>query len=315
VFKLNHYVYKYNYIERMPIMFALVGATGVGKSRLSLELAERFDAEIIGVDSRQIYKGFAIGTAQPSAEDMARVVHHQVDFLDPRLEYSAGSFCADVKKILTERPKQNYILVGGTGLYLQSLMLGLPQIPKIEESVRKSFEESAIKFGSDSLFESAKKVDPEAMEKVDSNNVQRIIRILEVFELTGRKLSDWQKERKGGIGTLPVFWLNRSRENLYARINARVDQMITDGWLDEIRTLAKTVPLDAPAWQSLGYKELLRAKNDSQVQEILEEVKRKTRNYAKRQLTWFRWQVESSEIDLDTCPNPVEFVLKRQEQV
>jgi tRNA dimethylallyltransferase len=295
----------------MPILFALVGATGVGKSRLSLELAERFNAEIIGVDSRQIYKGFAIGTAQPSLEDMARVKHHQIDFLDPCKVYSAGDFCANVKNLLSVNSDQNYILVGGTGFYLQSLMLGLPQIPKIDESIRKTFEEDAAKFGSYSLYEKAKEVDPEAMEKVEENNVQRIIRILEVYQLTGRKLSEWQKERKGGVGVLPVYWLNRSRENLYARIDARVDQMMADGWLDEIHELAKTVPLEAPAWQSLGYRELLCAKDGSQVNTVLEDVKRKTRNYAKRQLTWFRWQVKSIEIDLDTCTNPVEFVLKR----
>ena len=311
MFKLYHFNYKYNYIERMPILFALVGATGVGKSRLSLELAERFNAEIIGVDSRQIYKGFAIGTAQPSIQDMARVNHHLVDFLDPSQTFSAGDFCANVKKLLVENSNQNYILVGGTGLYLQSLMLGLPQIPKIDERVRKSFEDDAAKFGSNSLYKKAKEVDPEAMEKVEENNVQRIIRILEVYQLTGRKLSEWQKERKGGVGVLPVYWLNRSRENLYARIDARVDQMIADGWLDEIHELAKTVPLEAPAWQSLGYRELLCAKDGSQVNTVLEDVKRKTRNYAKRQLTWFRWQVKSIEIDLDTCAHPVEFVLKQ----
>jgi len=294
----------------MPIVFALVGATGVGKSRLSLELAERFNAEIIGVDSRQIYKGFAIGTAQPPAEDLLRVKHHLVDFLDPRQVYSAGDFCANVKKLLSENPDQNYILVGGTGLYLQSLMLGLPQLPKIDESVRRSFEDEASEFGSDSLYEKAKSVDPEAMEKVEKNNLQRIIRILEVYQSTGRKLSEWQKERVGGIGVLPVFWLNRSRENLYARIDARVDQMMADGWMDEIRSLAESVPLDAPAWQSLGYRELLCAKDGNQVQLVLEEVKRKTRNYAKRQLTWFRWQVKSTEIDLDTCGNPTDLVVK-----
>ena len=292
----------------MPILFALVGATGVGKSRLSLELAERFDAEIVGVDSRQIYKGFKIGTAQPSSTDMALVKHHQVDFLDPRMVYSAGDFCANVKKLLDENPNQNYILVGGTGLYLQSLMLGLPQIPKIDELMRKSFEDDAAKFGSKSLYEKAKVIDPEAMEKVEENNGQRIIRILEVYQLTGRKLSDWQKERVGGIGVLPVFWLDRSREKLYARIDARVDQMMADGWLDEIHELAKTVPMDAPAWQSLGYRELLSAKDGMQVQKVLEDVKRKTRNYAKRQLTWFRWQVKSTVFDLDSCSNPLECI-------
>ena len=110
---------------------------------------------------------------------------------------------------------------------------------------------------------------------------------------------------------MPVFWLDRSRENLYARIDARVDQMMADGWLDEIRELAKTVPMEAPAWQSLGYRELLSAKDSAQVQTVLEEVKRKTRNYAKRQLTWFRWQVKSVIVDLDSCSNPLEYICNR----
>ena len=117
----------------------------------------------------------------------------------------------------------------------------------------------------------------------------------------------------GGIGVLPVFWLDRSREKLYARIDARVDQMMADGWLDEIHELAKTVPLDAPAWQSLGYRELLSAKDGAQVQAVLEEVKRKTRNYAKRQLTWFRWQVKSTVFDLDSCSNPLECICDQLE--
>lgn len=291
----------------MPILFALVGATGIGKSKLSLDLADMYNAEIIGVDSRQIYEGFAIGTAQPSASDYARVKHHLVNFVSPTQVYSAGSFCTDVKKLLAENPDRNFILVGGTGLYLQSLMLGLPQIPQIDETIRSELEMLAEQ-DSNNLFEMAKRVDPEAMENVESNNIQRIIRILEVWKGSGRKLSEWQKEREGGIGKLPIFWLQRSRDNLYARINARVDQMMADGWLDEIHELAKTVPLEAPAWQSLGYRELLNAQSPSDISRILEEVKRKTRNYAKRQLTWFRWQVESTGVDLDTESNPVKTI-------
>lgn len=291
----------------MPILFALVGATGIGKSKLSLDLADMYNAEIIGVDSRQIYEGFAIGTAQPSASDYARVKHHLVNFVSPTQVYSAGSFCTDVKKLLAENPDRNFILVGGTGLYLQSLMLGLPKIPKFDETIRSELEMQAEQ-DSNNLFEMAKRVDPEVMENVESNNIQRIIRILEVWKGSGRKLSEWQKEREGGIGKLPIFWLQRSRDNLYARINARVDQMMADGWLDEIHELAKTVPLDAPAWQSLGYRELLNAQSPSDIARILEEVKRKTRNYAKRQLTWFRWQVESTGVDLDTESNPVKTI-------
>lgn len=295
----------------MPILFAIVGATGIGKSRLSLDLAKHYDTEIIGVDSRQIYKGFTIGTAQPSIADMEKVKHHMVDFLDPGKTFSAGEFCRNVRELLETNPGKNYIAVGGTGLYLQSLMLGLPKIPKIEARVRADLEEKAAREGLDSLFKIALETDPDAMSGVEKENAQRIIRILEVWQATGRKFSDWQKEREGGIGQIPVFWLQRSRENLYARINARVDKMMADGWLDEVHRLAKSVPLDAPAWQSLGYRELLQATAPADVARVVEDVKRKTRNYAKRQLTWFRWQIPSVSVDLEALANPYEFIVSQ----
>ena len=293
----------------MPVLFAIVGATGIGKSELSLELAERYDAEIIGVDSRQIYKGFAIGTAQPSPADLTRVNHHMVNFLEPEKAFSAGNFCKGVRDILAANPEKNYIAVGGTGLYLQSLMLGLPQIPKIDPAVRMELENRAKSEGLDSLFEIAREMDSEAMRNVERANAQRIIRILEVWQATGRKLSDWQKERAGGIGKVPVFWLDRSRDVLYKRIDARVDKMLHDGWMDEVVSLSKIVPMGAPAWQSLGYRELLQAKSSAEIAHVVGDVKRKTRNYAKRQLTWFRWQVESTRIDMDSC-NPFDSVVR-----
>lgn len=240
--------------------------------------------------------------------------HHLVDFLPPDQVYSAGAFCSDVKKLLLENPEKNFILVGGTGLYLQSLMLGLPKIPKIREGLREELEKKAEADGLQSLFERACAVDPESAEKIDPQNAMRIVRILEVWESTGRKFSDWQKEREGGVGEILAFWLNRSRENLYARIDARVEQMMKDGWLDEIRELAESVPVEAPAWQSLGYRELLAAKSASDVERVIDDVKRKTRNYAKRQLTWFRWQVKSTVVDLESEKNPKDFIVRNFEE-
>lgn len=291
----------------MPILFALAGATGIGKSELSLRLAEHYGAEIIGVDSRQVYRGFTIGTAQPSASDMARVRHHLVDFLEPERKYSVGEFCRDVKNILQGNPERNYILVGGTGLYMQTLMLGLPQIPAVPESAREELEKIAQAEGAGSLYKMALDADPELAGSVEPNNVQRLIRILEVYRATGRKLSDWQKEREGGIGKLPVFWLQRERDVLYKRIDSRVDKMIKDGWVEEVRELSKTVPLDAPAWQSLGYRELLAAQTDAEMAQVVEDVKKKTRNYAKRQLTWFRGQMDCVPVDMEN--NPFRIVL------
>lgn len=291
----------------MPILFALVGATGIGKTNLSLELAQHYNAEIIGVDSRQIYRGFRIGTAQPDPASLGRVKHQLVDFLDPRESFSAGAFCDQVKKLLEENPRKNFILVGGTGLYLQSLFLGLPKIPVVEPSIRRELENLAAQEGAANLFKMASAVDPESSEKVDPANVQRLVRILEVYKATGRKLSEFQKERQGGLGLRPVFWLQRDRNELYRRIDRRVDQMIEDGWLEEVRELSKRVPLEAPAWQSLGYRELLLAddsqerpeERDRRVKLVVEEVKKKTRNYAKRQITWFKWQIEHVPVDMD----------------
>ncbi|MBR4916061.1 MAG: tRNA (adenosine(37)-N6)-dimethylallyltransferase MiaA [Fibrobacter sp.] len=282
----------------MPILFAIVGATGTGKSGVAVELAARYGADIIGVDSRQVYKGFAIGTAQPSVADMEKVKHHMVNFLEPEKVFSAGDFCANVRELLAANPDRKFIAVGGTGLYMQSLMLGLPQIPKVAPEMRAEIEKLGETSGVINLFKMAREVDPEAMVNVDEHNVQRIVRILEVFRATGRKLSDWQKERVGGIGSLPVFWFDRPREELYARIDARVDQMMSDGWMEEVLRLAEAVPLTAPAWQSLGYRELLCAKSSSEIAHVIDDVKRKTRNYAKRQLTWFRGQMKTTRIDM-----------------
>ena len=300
---------KYNYIAGMPILFALAGATGIGKSELSMRLAERYGAEIIGVDSRQVYRGFAIGTAQPSASDMARVQHHLVNFLEPERKYSVGEFCRDVKRILHDNPERNYILVGGTGLYIQTLMLGLPQIPAVPESAREELEKIAQAEGADSLYKMAMEADPELACSVEANNVQRLTRILEVYRVTGRKLSEWQKEREGGIGKVPVFWLQRDRDILYKRIDSRVDQMIKDGWIDEVVSLSATIPLSAPAWQSLGYRELLGAQGSAEIKNVLDEVKKKTRNYAKRQLTWFRGQMDCIPVDMEG--NPLETISSR----
>ncbi len=285
----------------MPILFAIVGATGTGKSGVAVELAAHYGADIIGVDSRQVYKGFAIGTAQPSAADMEKVKHHMVNFLEPEKVFSAGDFCESVRNLLAANPERKFIAVGGTGLYMQSLMLGLPQIPKVAPEMRAEIEKLGETSGENSLFKMARSVDPEAMANVDEHNMQRIVRILEVFRATGRKLSDWQKGRVGGIGALPVFWLDRPREELYARIDARVDQMMHDGWMEEVLRLAETVPLTAPAWQSLGYRELLCAKSSSEIAHVIDDVKRKTRNYAKRQLTWFRGQMQTTRIDMSGC--------------
>lgn len=283
----------------MPIQFALVGATGVGKTNLSLSLAEKCKAEIICVDSRQLYKDFCIGTAQPTKMEMEKVTHHLVHFLSPEESYSAGQFCKDVRQIIEANPEKNFILVGGTGLYLQSLILGLPQIPTIDEKIKFQLNELLKKEGLMSLCQKAQEVDPVAMERISENDVQRIMRVLEVYMQTGERLSSIRTERLGGFGSIKTFFLDRPRDALYARINQRVEQMIQDGWLEEVALLQTKFSLTAPAWQSLGYKELLEVLNHKKtLSAIIDLIQKETRHFAKRQLTWFNHQVEAEKIDL-----------------
>jgi len=283
----------------MPIQFALVGATGVGKTNLSLSLAEKCKAEIICVDSRQLYKDFCIGTAQPTKMEMEKVTHHLVHFLSPEESYSAGQFCKDVRQIIEANPEKNFILVGGTGLYLQSLILGLPQIPTIDEKIKFQLNELLKKEGLMSLCQKAQEVDPVAMERISENDVQRIMRVLEVYMQTGERLSSIRTERLGGFGSIKTFFLDRPRDALYARINQRVEQMIQDGWLEEVALLQIKFSLTAPAWQSLGYKELLEVLNHKKtLSAIIDLIQKETRHFAKRQLTWFNHQIEAEKIDL-----------------
>lgn len=282
----------------MSIRLALVGPTAVGKTELSLSLAEELKAEIICLDSRQIYEGFRIGTAQPTFTERARVKHHLTDFLLPTQSFSAGEFLNSVRMIL-ENSAQDFILVGGTGLYLQALIEGLPKIPEIEESVRADVLNMYLENGLSFCCEKARKLDAEAMKKISAEDKQRIFRVLEVAIATKRPLSSWQKEREGGLGEIPTFFLNRPREILYRQINERAEKMFENGWVEEVVELSERVPFDAFAWKSIGYREILEMlKGNISKEQCLSVVQQETRRFAKRQLTWFRHQVKASEIDL-----------------
>jgi tRNA dimethylallyltransferase len=231
--------------------------------------------------------------------EMEKVTHHLVHFLSPEESYSAGQFCKDVRQIIEANPEKNFILVGGTGLYLQSLILGLPQIPTIDEKIKFQLNELLKKEGLMSLCQKAQEVDPVAMERISENDVQRIMRVLEVYMQTGERLSSIRTERLGGFGSIKTFFLDRPRDALYARINQRVEQMIQDGWLEEVALLQTKFSLTAPAWQSLGYKELLEVLNHKKtLSAIIDLIQKETRHFAKRQLTWFNHQIEAEKIDL-----------------
>lgn len=283
----------------MPLLCALVGATGVGKTKLSLSLAKELRAEIISMDSRQIYRDFCIGTAQPSKDALRTIPHHLVDFYPPTESFSVGEFVREVKTLLRKNPETSYILVGGTGMYLQALTEGLAEIPPVSEDVRERCEKMLAEEGLESLFKKVQEVDPDSAQTILPQDRQRLLRALEVSMQTGRKFSEIRNDRKGGVGRVKTFWLDRERTTLYANIDKRVLQMVEDGWKEEVEALLERVPLDAPAWQSLGYKEWISCiQGKMSEKEVIETVQQGTRRYAKRQITWFRHQTVAERVDL-----------------
>ncbi|MCL1967900.1 MAG: tRNA (adenosine(37)-N6)-dimethylallyltransferase MiaA [Fibromonadales bacterium] len=271
----------------MSILGAILGATGSGKTELAVSVAQKLGAEIICMDSRQLYNGFRIGTAQPSAEDLNAVPHHLVDFLPPEQQYNAAEFAKDVKNLLAQKPYAKFILVGGTGLYMQALCRGLDPLPpsnmEIRERLKKHYEGKKRELYLDALMAS-----PGIEGKVMQGDTQRLLRILELKEL-GHEIYDIGNSRVGGIGSIPSVWLDFPRDELYKRIDERVVKMLKNGWIEEVAELTRTVPASASAWQSLGYMELRSAleKNENPFS-ITEGVAMKSRHYAKRQITWFK---------------------------
>jgi len=280
----------------MPIIGAILGATGSGKTEFAILLAKKLGAEIICMDSRQLYKGFRIGTAQPTEEELSAVPHHLVDFLPPSEQYNAAQFAKDVKGLLAQKPDAKFILVGGTGLYMQALCRGLSPLPKSDSEARERLKK-LYEGRKDELYRDALKADPSIEGKIMPGDAQRLLRVLE--------LGGMANGRVGGIGSVPSVWIDFHRDELYKRINERVVGMLKNGWVEEVMELSKTVPANAPAWQSLGYSELKNAleKNEDPFS-ITEAVALKTRHYAKRQITWFKHKespviISSKQLSLD----------------
>jgi len=283
------------------IIGAILGATGSGKTELAVLLAQKLGAEIICMDSRQIYRGFRIGTAQPTAEYLSAVPHHLVDFLPPERQYNAAEFAKDVKNILEQKPSAKFILTGGTGLYMQALCQGLsslpPSNPEVREQLKKHYENK------DELYMDALKINPNIEGKIMPGDTQRLLRTIELGNAT-------LNPRVGGIGLVPSVWLDFPRGELYKRINERVVEMLKNGWPEEVMELSKNVPLNASAWQSLGYLDLKAAleKNENP-NSIAEKVALSSRHYAKRQITWFRHKEKPIYIDGKTAKENLDKII------
>ncbi len=274
-------------------LLTIAGPTAVGKTELSLDLAERMNAEIVSVDSRQIYEELTIGTAKPSPEAQARVPHHFIGERSLHNPISAGAYADAANERIQDILDRGHrpLVVGGATLYLHALQYGLADIPEVDDAVRERLEERLENEGQDALYEELQDVDPTQAEKADPTKTQRVIRALEVYHGTGKPLTHYYENQPEPPFSYTTVVLNRDRQKLYDRINARVDRMLEKGLLDEVRTVMQLdgVALDEPPLSTIGYREPIQYLRDEiDYEEMVRLVKRNSRRYAKRQLTWFR---------------------------
>jgi len=281
----------------------LTGATAVGKTAVGIALAQRLGAEIISLDSMAIYRGMDIGTAKPSAADRKAVPHHLVDIVDPADEYSVSQYvdaaAASVADIRA-RGKQP-LFVGGTPLYLKSLLRGLFEGPPADWPLRQEIEAELAHVGQQALYDRLAQVDPVAASHIHPHDTRRLIRALEVYRATGEPISHQQIQFEEGLpaDTCRVFVLRRKREELHARIEARVESMIEAGLVDEVQNLVASSPLGRTARQAVGYRESLAyLAGEYDHDEMIARIKARTRRFAKRQGTWFRSLSECRFVDV-----------------
>lgn len=277
-------------------IIAVAGPTASGKSALALELCKRLDGELISLDSMQIYRGLDIGTAKPTKAEQAEVRHHMIDICEPTENFSAAEFAERAHKVIADvrsRGKRA-VLCGGTGLYLDTV-LGRLDFGEIEsdEKLRGELIAFAEKNGADALHERLRWIDPQSAEKIHKNNVRRVARAIEIYELTGKTKTEHDREAisDSPYESLIIGLDYDDREVLYNRINKRVDAMIEDGLEGEVRSLVSRGLLssDSTAGQAIGYKEMLGyIAGDCSLGDAVEKIKLGTRRYAKRQLTWLR---------------------------
>ena len=275
----------------------IAGPTGVGKTKISIDLASELNAEIISSDSAQVYKGLNIGTAKITNEEMQGIKHHLIDIVEPISKYSVGNFEKDVNKILNQNPEKNFLLVGGTGLYINSVTNGLSILPEADKKTRGYLST----LDNQTLFELAIKYDEEATKEIHPNNRVRIERVVEVFLLTGQKFSELSKKNiKNNNFKFLKIALERDRENLYNRINKRVDIMFEQGLVDEVKSLYKIYGEKLYKLNIIGYNEVIDYINAKiSLDEANYRIKLNSRHYAKRQFTWFKAGKEYQWFNLD----------------
>ncbi len=279
--------------KQIPLI-VVAGPTASGKTRLAIDLARRYGGEVVSADSMQIYQGMAIGTAQPTREEMGEIPHHLVGFLPPGERFSVADYVELARKTIADIHRRDRlpILAGGTGLYISSLIDNV-EFAETGSSleIRERYRRLAEREGNAHVLECLRRVDPETAEKLHPNNIGRVIRALELYELTGIPMSRHKELSRRSPSPYRLFCLGldyRERQTLYDRINLRVEKMVEAGLLEEAEQLFRS-PYSATAAQAIGYKELLPYfQGDQPLDSCLELIRMQSRRYAKRQLTWFR---------------------------
>lgn len=276
-----------------PKVIVICGPTASGKTSLSISLAKKINGEIVSCDSMQIYKEMDIGSAKPTVEEMQEIKHYLVDFVSPEKRYSVSEYKEDASKAIEEiiNKGKTPIIVGGTGLYLNSFIYNIQYNEmEVDLNYRRELEKEAEEYGLEVLYNRAKEIDPEAMEKVSANDKKRITRVLEIYNATGRNKTELEKKSRKEVSyNYLIFGINMERSILYDRINKRVDIMLEQGLIEEVKNLINKYSNMPTAMQGLGYKEVKEFLDGNiSKEEMIEKIKMETRRYAKRQITWFK---------------------------
>ena len=300
-----------------PKVIVICGPTASGKTALSIKLAKEINGEIVSADSMQIYEDMDIGTAKPTVQEMEGIQHYLIGSVSPTVRYSVANFKKDATNCIEEiiRKGKTPIIVGGTGLYVDSLVNGINYDDyEVDLQYRNELEKIAEENGLEKVYDMAKKIDEQAMEKISINDKKRIFRVLEIFHSTGKTKTEQEIESKKleNPYNFIVFGIDMEREKLYERINKRVDIMINNGLIDEVKKLISKYKELPTAIQGLGYKEVVTyLNNEITFEEMVEKIKLETRHYAKRQLTWFRRNKQIIWINgLDSIQNNINIILE-----
>lgn len=298
-------------------LICLLGPTAVGKTEIAIQLAQRLNAEIVSVDSRQIYRQMDIGTAKPTPEEQRAAQHHLIDCVDISQFFSVADYqsLADTAIADIQNRGKRVLLVGGAGLYFRAIVDGLFEGPGANPALRKRLEGEAAQLGVGALHKRLQTCDPASAERIHPNNLVRVIRALEVYELTGTPMSELQQQWHPEKQRYPfiAFGLTMPRALLYRRIEQRVDVMLANGLIAEVESLlAVGYARDSIALQSFGYRELIAYLDGSCTYlEAISQLKQNTRRFAKRQLTWFRKDTRIEWLDRESTPDIVENILEK----